>query len=67
MTQRAYFLVSGSVFLLIAFGHLARLVLNVRVALERSLVPMWPSLLAVLLMGYLAFEGFRLARPSRGR
>ena len=62
MTQRTFSLVVGVVFLLIAVGHLVRVVLGATFVVVGMAVPMWPSVLAVIFMGYLAFEGFRLAR-----
>ena len=67
MSQRAFALVSGVVFLLIALGHVARVLLTASVVVDGFAVPMWASVLAAVLMGYLAFEAFRLARGSRLR
>ncbi len=68
MSHRLFELISGMVFLLIAAGHLARILLKVRVALEigaeRTLIPMWPSVLAAIATAYLAVQAFRLARSA---
>jgi hypothetical protein len=53
------------VFLLITLGHLLRVVLGATFVVEGVSVPMWASVLAIILMGYLAFEGFRLWKRSR--
>jgi len=62
VSQRTFSLVVGVVFLLITFGHLGRVVSGATLVVEGVAIPMWPSVLAVIFMGYLAFEGFRLAR-----
>ena len=61
MSQRVFSLIVGIVFLLIAVGHLLRVVLGATLVVEGMAIPMWPSVLAVIVMGYLAFEGFRLS------
>jgi len=65
MSQPVFTLVAGVIFLLIAVGHLVRLVLNASFVVEGFSVPMWASAVAVVVMGYLAFQGFRLGRLSR--
>ncbi len=64
MSQRAFELVAGVVFLLIALGHLLRVVFGVSFVVYGVSLPMWASGIAVVIMGYLAYEGFRLARKS---
>jgi hypothetical protein len=65
MSQHAFELVAGVVFLLIALGHLLRVVFSVSFVVYGVSVPMWASGIAVVIMGYLAYEAFRLARkPS---
>jgi len=67
MSQRTFSLVVAVVFLLIAVGHLVRVVLGATFVIEGMAVPMWPSVLAVIVMGYFAFEGFRLScKPRSG-
>jgi len=61
MSHRTFSLVVGVVFLLIAVGHLVRVILGATFVIEGMAVPMRPSVLAVILTGYLAFEGFRLS------
>jgi hypothetical protein len=64
MNQKSFSLVVGVIFFLIAVGHLGRVVLGATVVVAGLAIPMWPSVLAVLVMGYLAFEGFRLSKTS---
>jgi hypothetical protein len=67
MSHRTFSLTAGVVFLLIALGHLLRFALGATFVVEGIAIPMWPSILAVILTGYLAFEGFRLSsRPKSG-
>ena len=64
MSQRTFSLVAGVFFGLIALGHVLRIVLGWSLAVQDFSVPMWASVLAVVILGYLAYEGFRLARNS---
>jgi hypothetical protein len=50
--------------LLIAIGHVVRVIFGVSFVVYSIPVPMWASGIAVVIMGYLAFEGFRLARKT---
>lgn len=60
VSQPTFLLVAAVVFLLIAVGHLVRVAFGAALVMADVAIPMWPSLLAVVVMGYLAFEGFRL-------
>lgn len=62
MNQKAFALTAGVVFLLIAIGHLARIVFGVSFVVQEIAVPMWASLIAVVITGYLAYQGLRLSR-----
>jgi hypothetical protein len=64
MSQYVFLLIAGVVFGLIALGHLFRVVFGVSLVVYGISVPMWASGIAVVVMGYLAYEGFRLARRS---
>lgn len=67
MSQRTFSLVVGVVFLLITIGHLVRVILGTTFVVAGVAGPMWPSVLAVIVMEYLAFEGFRLScKPKSG-
>jgi hypothetical protein len=64
MNERSYIVIAGVVFLLIALGHLLRLVFGVSFVVFDTPVPMWASLIAVIILGFLSYEGFHLARKS---
>jgi hypothetical protein len=64
MTHKTFSLVAGVIFLLIALGHLSRLVFKVSVLLGGWAVPSWVSWVALLVFAYLAYQGFRLAKES---
>ncbi len=66
MSQRVFALVSAVIFLFIALAHVIRVLIRASFVVEGYAVPMWASVVAVVFMGYLSFEGFRLARSSRG-
>jgi hypothetical protein len=61
VSQRTFSLTAGALLLLIAVAHLVRVILGGTIVIEGVVIPMWPSVVAVIVMGYLAFEGFRLS------
>jgi hypothetical protein len=64
MRQKAFSLVVGLIFLLIAVMHVLRLALKWEVVLNGRPVPMWVSWLALVIAGFLAFEGLKLGGRS---
>ena len=65
MRQKTFSLTAGVVFLLIALGHLLRVALGATLVVEGVAIPMWASVLAMIVMGYLAYEGLRLSRKPQ--
>ena len=61
MNPRTFSLTAGVFFLLIALGHLLRVAFGVSFVVGSNSVPMWASGIAVIVTGYLAYAGFRLA------
>ena len=64
MRHQTYELIAGSLFSLIAFGHLLRIVFGWEAVFNGQPVPMWPSWLALLLGGFLGIQGLRLSRSQ---
>ena len=64
MSQYVFSLVAGVVFGLIALGHLLRVVFNASLVVQGISIPMSASGLAVVVMSYLAYQAFGLARKS---
>ena len=62
MSRRTFSFVAGLVFALIALGHVLRIIFGWPFTVQDFSVPMWASGLAVVILGYFAYEGFRLAR-----
>jgi hypothetical protein len=62
MSQKTFDLVAGIFFLLIAVGHLLRVIYGWTVNIGGLTVPMWGSWLALVVIGYLAFVGLRASR-----
>ena len=62
MSEHAFSLTAGIVFLLIALGHLLRIVFAAPVVVYDISIPVWASLIAVVIMGFLSYEGFHFAR-----
>ena len=67
MSQSSFTLVAGIVFLLIAVGHVLRLFLGISLVIYDVTIPMWASIVAAPVMGFLAYEGFHLARKGDAR
>ena len=63
MSERAYLLIVSVVFLLIAIVQVLGLIV-----LPRLGTPAWPSLIAVVVAGFLSYEGFHFAHkaPPKG-
>jgi hypothetical protein len=64
MNQKTFSLVAGMIFLLVAVMHVLRLALKWEVVLNGWSVPMWVSWLALVIAGFLAFEGLKLGGRS---
>jgi hypothetical protein len=62
MSQKTFDLVAGIFFLLIAVGHLLRVIFGLAVNIGGHSVPMWGSWLALVVIGYLAVVGLRASR-----
>ena len=62
MNNKTYLIVSGVLFGLITIGQLIRLIFQVPVQLGSLNLPMWPSVLAVLVALSLCMWAFLLAR-----
>jgi hypothetical protein len=59
MSQKTFSLVAGLIFLLVAIAHACRFLLKWSVVLNGWTAPMWISGVALVVAGYLAFEGLR--------
>ncbi len=60
--QKTYFTVVSTIFLIIAVLHLLRIVLGWYAEIGGWSVPIWLSWIALIISGYLAFAGFKLAK-----
>ena len=65
MSEKAFSLSVGILFLLVALGHLLRVLFGVSFILSDIAIPIWPSLVAMLIAGFLSYEGFHFARKPR--
>jgi hypothetical protein len=59
MGHRAFSLVAGLVFLIVAIAHLCRVLLGWTVLVNGWTVPIWMSVVAVVVAGFLAFEAIK--------
>lgn len=64
MTHKSYSLTAGLIFSLIALGHLVRLVLDVSWVVAGRVIPMWASVVGLLIGAFMGYEGFRLSRKE---
>ena len=62
--MRYYLQISGTLFGLIALGHLLRLVYRVPAELGQWIVPLWVSVVGLFLPAALALWAFRLMRQT---
>jgi len=62
MTQRTFFLITATLFSLIALLHALRLLRGWQVTIGDMMIPLWVSWVGLIVAGYLAYEGFRLSR-----
>ena len=61
MRQNAYYYVSGTLFSLVAFAHLIRVIFSLSIFINETAVPMWVSGFGCLIPALLAWWAFRLA------
>ena len=64
MSEHAFSLTSGIIFLLIGLGHLARIIMGLPVVVQGVSVPLWASVVALAVSAFLSYEGFHLARKT---
>jgi hypothetical protein len=64
MSQKMFSLAAGLIFLLVAVMHGLRLALRWEAVVNGWSVPMWVSALALVIAGYLAFEGLKPSMRS---
>ncbi len=64
MSDHAFLLTAGIIFLLIALGHFARIILGLPIVVQGISVPVWASIVALVVTAFLSYEGFHLARKA---
>jgi len=62
MTPRIFFLITATLFSLIALLHAVRLLQGWQVTIGGAVVPLWVSWLGLAISGFLAYEGFLLSK-----
>ena len=62
MKNNSYMIISGTIFGLITLGQLIRLIYRVPVQIGALNLPLWPSVIAVIVAFGLCIWAFRLAR-----
>ena len=64
MNQRSFSLVAGIIFSIIALLHLSRIIYGWEAVIGGWTVPQWISWAALVVAGYLGYEGLRLGIKS---
>ena len=64
MNHRAFFLVTGVLFLLIGLLHLWRILGTWEAVIGGIAIPPWASYIAVVLAAFISYNGFRLGRKA---
>ena len=64
MSHRAFFLVTGVLFLLIGLLHLWRILGTWEAVIGGIAIPPWASYIAVVLAAFISYNGFRLGRKA---
>lgn len=60
MTSKQFATAAGTVFTIVGIAHLLRVINGWPLIIGSWEAPLWPSVLAVLLAGFLAFTAWRL-------
>lgn len=55
MRQKTFSLVAGVFFLLLALAHVLRIAFGASIVIQNTSIPMWVSVIAVVITGYLAY------------
>ena len=61
MMQRAYYIISGALFAIVALAHLCRLVFGWQIFVDETTIPMWVSWAGFAVPGPLAYWAFYLS------
>jgi hypothetical protein len=64
MSQKTFSLVAGVFFSLVALAHALRIVFSAPVVVANTAIPLWVSWIALVVTGFLGYEGLRLARRT---
>jgi len=64
MDQKAFFVLAGVIFALVALLHLLRIYMGWTVVIGSWTAPMWLSWIALVVAGGLSYVGLRLATHS---
>ena len=62
MTQKLFNRIAGGIFAVIAVLHLLRLIYHWNALIANRPVPLGVSVVACIVAGYLAWQGFRLSK-----
>lgn len=65
MNTRSYAITSSVIFLLVALLHVLRLIQQWDIVIGTWHMPIWTSIMAAIVTGFLSFQGFRLFRQGQ--
>jgi len=65
MRQKTFLKTAGIIFLIVGLLHLTRAVLSLEMLIDNFPIPIWASYAAAILIGYMGFQGFKLAKAKK--
>ena len=65
MRQKTFLKTAGIIFLIVGLLHLTRAVLSWEMLINNFPIPIWVSYAAAILIGYMGFQGFKLAKAKK--
>ena len=62
MKQRSFNTIAATLFTIVGVLHLLRIIRSWSLTIETYAVPMWISVVGVIVLGILAYQGFKLRK-----
>ena len=62
MNKKTYLSTAATIFLIVATLHLLRVIYKWEAVIGGWVVPQWLSIVAVVIIGYMSYQGFKLKK-----
>jgi hypothetical protein len=62
--QKTYNIVTGTIFLVVAIVHFARIIFSWQMVVGGLVIPIWISWIGLVVAGVIAYLGFKLSKQS---